>query len=65
MSRQRNSANPIYTFLSLGVFIGGCGVVLLLFQPPNSPGFVLSACSALLGLALVVGAALIIRRGAR
>jgi len=42
-------------FLRLGIFIGGCGLVLAFVQPPGSAEFVLSVCSAALGGVLVAG----------
>lgn len=42
-------------FLRLGFFIGGCGLVMALLQPPGTAEFVLSVCSALMGAALVAG----------
>ncbi len=48
-------------FLRIGVFVGGCGLVLALTQTPGTAEFVLSVCSALIGLALIVGVLLISR----
>lgn len=42
-------------FLSLGVLIGGCGLLMLPFQPVGTPQFILSALSAIIGLTLVLG----------
>lgn len=42
-------------FLRIGVFVGGGGIVLALFQPRGSPEFVLSVCSGIIGLLIVVG----------
>lgn len=42
-------------FLRLGVFIGGGGALLALFQPRESPEFVLSVCSGIVGLLIVLG----------
>ncbi|MCO6445294.1 MAG: hypothetical protein J5J04_14535 [Anaerolineae bacterium] len=42
-------------FLRIGVFVGVGGVVLALFQPRESPEFVLSVCNGIIGLLLVVG----------
>lgn len=42
-------------FLALGVLIGGCGLLMLPFQPTGTAQFVLSALSALIGLTLVFG----------
>jgi hypothetical protein len=41
--------------LGLGFFIGGGGLLLLFFQPAGSAEFILSACSALMGAALIAG----------
>lgn len=53
--------NLLYGFLSMGVFVGGCGLVLMLVEPPGSVEFVLSACSGAMGLALIVGALAVMR----
>lgn len=42
-------------YLRLGFFIGGCGLLMIFFQPPGSAEFVLSLCSALIGGALIFG----------
>lgn len=42
-------------FLSLGLLIGGCGLLMLPFQPTGTPQFVLSALSVLIGITLVLG----------
>ncbi len=42
-------------FLRIGVFIGGGGLILLLVVAPGTPEFVLSGCSALMGVAVIVG----------
>ncbi|MBE0691343.1 MAG: hypothetical protein IH587_14590 [Anaerolineae bacterium] len=41
--------------MRLGIFIGGCGLLMVVLQPPGSPEFVLSVCSAALGGFLVAG----------
>ncbi|MCU0476500.1 MAG: hypothetical protein MUC99_10390 [Anaerolineae bacterium] len=48
-------------FLALGIFIGGCGLLMLPFQPPNSAPFVLSALSALIG-GVLVGAVIYVQK---
>jgi hypothetical protein len=48
-------------FLQIGILIGGCGFVLIFMQPPNSPGWVLSICSAIIGGVLVLAALLLAR----
>ncbi|MFO7322474.1 MAG: hypothetical protein DIU68_012140 [Chloroflexota bacterium] len=62
---RHNIVSTAPGFLALGILIGGCGLALLLFQQPNTPEFTLSLCSAGMGLALTLGAAILIRRGAR
>jgi hypothetical protein len=48
-------------FLQIGIFVGGCGFLLALFQPRNSPEFVVSLCSGAIGLVLVAGVVLVSR----
>jgi len=48
-------------FLRLGFFIGVGGLALMFFQPRESPEFVVSACSAIMGGVLVVGVVLLSR----
>jgi hypothetical protein len=48
-------------FLQIGVFIGGLGFVLIFLQSPNSPEFVLSVCSTLIGFTLVL-AVVVVKR---
>lgn len=48
-------------FLRFGFVIGGCGLLMVFFQPPNSAEFFLSLCSALMGGALILGVVLISR----
>ena len=48
-------------FFRIGMFIGGCGFVMIFLQPRGSAGFVLSVCSALIGAAMMVGVALLVR----
>jgi hypothetical protein len=55
------SADGLAGFLRLGFFIGGCGLIMAFMQPRNSPEFVLSVCSALMGGALVGGVVLLVR----
>jgi hypothetical protein len=47
--------------LSLGFLLGVCGGGMAFVQPPGSDEFVLSVCSAAIGLA-VVGLAVIVSR---
>lgn len=48
-------------YLAAGLLIGGCGLFLALFQPPGSPSYVVSLCSALIGGLLVVVVVVVIR----
>jgi hypothetical protein len=48
-------------FLRFGMFIGLCGFLLMLTEPRHSPEFVLSLCSALMGGALMLGVAIMMR----
>ncbi len=48
-------------FARIGIFIGGGGLVLLLVEPRNSPEFVVSLCSTILGGLLLLGVVLINR----
>jgi hypothetical protein len=56
------SRDALKGFAQIGFFIGGCGLMLLLFEPPNRPEWTLSACSALIGLTLVLGTVVVNRR---
>ncbi len=47
--------DSLHGFLQLGFFILGAGLCSALFQPSDSGEFVVSLCSAGLGLALVAG----------
>ncbi|MFN8531818.1 MAG: hypothetical protein U0670_24695 [Anaerolineae bacterium] len=49
-------------FLRIGVFVGGCGLVLALVEPRDSAEFVVSVCSALIGTVLVLGVLLVNRK---
>jgi hypothetical protein len=42
-------------YLQVGFFVGGCGLLMLFLQRPGSGEFVLSLCSAIMGLGLVAG----------
>jgi len=55
-------SETLKAFLRLGIFVGGCGLLMVFFQPPGSPEFILSVCSALIGGLLVLGAVLISRK---
>lgn len=52
-------------FLQLGFFVGGGGLFMLFLQPPNSAEFVLSACSAMMGIFLIVGSVALLRWASR
>ncbi len=56
-----SSSGAIKGFLQLGFFIGGTGFVMLFFQPPNTPEFVLSLCSTMMGIFLVGGSIALLR----
>lgn len=48
-------------FLSIGIFIGGGGLVMLLMIAPGTPEYVLSLCSALIGGVIVAGVVVVYR----
>ena len=48
-------------FFRIGVFIGGCGFIMILLEPRDSAEFVISVCSALIGLTIMAGVALMVR----
>lgn len=48
-------------FFRIGVFVGGCGFIMIFFQPRNSPEFVVSICSAMIGGFIMLGVALLMR----
>jgi hypothetical protein len=50
-------------FLRLGLFIGGCGFLMIFMQPAGSAEFVLSICSALMGGVVVGGVFVLARLG--
>ena len=52
-------------FARIGIFIGGGGLVLLLIEPHNSPEYIVSLCSAIIGGLLLLGVVLIKRWMAR
>jgi hypothetical protein len=43
-------------FVRIGFFVGGGGLILLLLEPRNSPEWVISLCSTLIGAVLIVAA---------
>ncbi len=48
-------------FARIGFFVGGGGLILLFLEPPNSPQWVVSLCSSILGGLLVLGVVLLTR----
>ena len=48
-------------FARIGFFVGGCGLVLSVVEPRNSPEFVVSLCSTAIGLVLVAGVIIVSR----
>lgn len=51
----------LQSFFRIGLFIGGCGFVLIFLEPRDSPEFVLSICSTFIGLALMIGTVILLR----
>lgn len=60
-----NSGDPkidaLHGFFRIGMFIGLCGFLLMLVEPRNSPEFMLSLCSTLIGGVLMVGVVIVMR----
>ena len=48
-------------FARIGIFVGLGGLILLLVEPRNSPEYVVSLCSAIIGGLLLLGVVLINR----
>lgn len=48
-------------FIRIGVFVGGCSLLLIPFYPPDSAEFVISMCSTGIGLALIILAVIAMR----
>jgi hypothetical protein len=48
-------------FARIGFFVGGGGLILLFLEPPNSPQWVVSLCSSILGGVLIIGVVLLSR----
>ncbi|MBX3086479.1 MAG: hypothetical protein KF716_32890 [Anaerolineae bacterium] len=48
-------------FARIGFFVGGGGLILLFFEPRNSPEWVISLCSSIIGVLLVVGVMILSR----
>lgn len=51
----------LQAFFHIGTFIGVTGLALALLQPTDSPEFVVSICSAVMGGLLMVGVAIVVR----
>lgn len=51
----------LQAFFRIGTFVGVTGLVLALLQPTDSPEFVVSICSAVMGGLLMVGVAIMVR----
>jgi len=52
-------------FLRLGMFLGVCGLTMALLERRSSGEFVLSVCSAAMGVVIILGVALLMRWFAR
>lgn len=48
-------------FLRLGMWVAVCGLVMIFMQEPGSAGFVLSVCSAAIGLAIIMAVVVVMR----
>ena len=48
-------------FLQIGIFVGGGGILLALYHPTDSPEFVVSVCSGIIGVTLVAGTVILSR----
>lgn len=46
--------NLLRGFLQIGIFVGGGGVLLAFIQPKDSPEFIASICSAVVGFTLLI-----------
>ena len=46
-------------YARIGIFIGGSGLILLFLEPRNSPEFVVSLCSSIVGGVLLLGVMLL------
>ena len=51
----------LLSFFKIGLFIGGCSFVLIFLEPHDSPEFVLSVCSTMIGFALMSGTIILLR----
>lgn len=45
--------NALQSLLAMGIFVGAGGLLLAFFQPQDSPEFIVSLCSAGLGLVMI------------
>jgi hypothetical protein len=53
--------NAVQSLLAMGIFVGMGGLLLAFVQPQDSPEFIVSLCSAGIGLALI-GLAVLLNR---
>ncbi len=51
--------DALLAFFRGGVFIAGLALVLMLSLPSDSAEFVVSTCSLMIGLALIIGVAIV------
>ena len=58
---QRPDDHPVRGFLQIGFFLVGGGFLMAAVNPPTSPEFVVSVCSGLMGVFLVLTSALLVR----
>lgn len=58
---MRNEGHPVRGFLQLGFMLVACGAVSALYQPRPSAEFVLSVCSAAMGVFITVGSLILVR----
>lgn len=55
------AADALKGFLRLGFMVGGCGMILAFVQPPGTPQFILSVCSAAMGITLILAVIVVSR----
>lgn len=55
------SRDLIRGFLQIGIFVGVGGFLSAYFQPRDSGEFVVSVCSGMIGLILIIGVVLVSR----
>jgi len=53
--------DPLKGFLQIGIFVGGGGILLAFMVPSDSPEFVASVCSGIIGMILVIGVVVLMR----